>query len=163
MTGAEVVERARSAIGHHTIYALGKGGYNPASPFPWSSLGECDCSGFVAWCLMMSRHLDHPWYLAENGGWLETTAIVRDAMSPFGFFQKVDWLQARPGDLLVYGDHDGKQGHVGVVSALDAEGPAAAIHCSSGNYRTRGDAIQETIAALWKMRPSIVARYALID
>lgn len=158
---SEVVARARSAIGSHTKYALGKGGFSPNSPHPWSAVGECDCSGFVAWCLGISRRADNPWYKRQNGGWVETSAIVRDAQSPYGFFDEVDWTKARPGMVVVYGDtRQGgrtRQGHVGVVSAVDAGGPIQAIHCSMGNHR-RGDAIQETaVAPLWMPGKAIVA------
>jgi cell wall-associated NlpC family hydrolase len=113
MTAQEILERAARSIGHGTIYKLGQGGFSPASPHPWNSRGECDCSGFVAWCLGVSRHTDHPWYSQQNGGWLETTAIARDArLAGAGMFDLVPWEQARPADLLVYGDWGGHQGHV---------------------------------------------------
>lgn len=160
MTAAEVAQRAQSARGHDCTYRLGKGGFNPASPYPWNSHGECDCSGFAAWCLGFPRHVDHPWYVQMNGGWIETSQIVRDALSPFGFFEKIDWAQARLGDLIVYGDHDGHQGHVGVITDLDGDGPKMVTHCSLGNFRTFGDAIGESVPGLWKMHNGIIARAA---
>lgn len=163
MTPDEVLARARSAIGHRCVYALGKGGFNPASPVPWNLQGQCDCSGFAAWCLGVGRHTDNPWYAQQNGGWLETTAIVRDALSPYGLFQQVQWEQALPSDLVVYGDAGGHQGHVGVVSSAGLVGPAAVIHCSLGNYKVVGDAIQESAPALWKMHGGIIARCALVE
>ena len=161
MAKQSLVERARSAAGFGTKYKLGKGGFNPASPHPWSSLGECDCSGFIAWVLGISRHTDNPWYRKQNGGWLETTAIVRDCGTPFGFFDKREWTQARPGDLIVYGDSGGKQGHVGLITEVDATGPVKAIHCSSGNSRG-GDAIRETGVDIWKKRGGIVAAHVFV-
>lgn len=162
MTRSEIIARARSAIGHQTIYRLGQGGFNPAASKPWNTRGECDCSGFVAWCLGMSRHLDHPWYASQNGGWFETTAIARDAESPYGFFDKVHWEIAQLGDLLVYGDSAHGQGHVGIISGLEGERPSLAIHCSAGNFRNHQDAIQETGVAVWMVR-GIVARWAMVE
>ncbi len=43
MTNQNVLERARSAIGYSCKYLLGKGGFNPASQFPWNARGELDC------------------------------------------------------------------------------------------------------------------------
>lgn len=160
MLALEAVHRAQSAMTHRAVYRLGMGGFNPSSPVPWNSRGECDCSGFVAWCLGVGRHLDHPWYAAYNGGWLETTAIVRDAVSRFGFFDRVAAELAKPGDLLVYGDHDGHQGHVGLVATAQI-GVRSVIHCSLGAFKNGGDAIAESSPGLWLSRGGIVARYAL--
>jgi hypothetical protein len=165
MKANEVVSRAQASVAQGCKYVLGKGGFSPASKFPWSSRGECDCSGFVAWCLGISRQTDNPWYAKQNGGWVETSAMVRDAASPYGFFDQVPWVQATPGMLVVYGDSkkNGKtvQGHVGVVSSVDAAGPTHVIHCSSGNYKRTGDAIRETGPDLWKSK-GIVVRCAFV-
>ncbi len=163
MTAEQVIQRARSAIGHGCAYKLGMGGYNPSAVWPWNSRGECDCTGFLAWCLGLSRQTDNPWYEKMNGGWLESTAIVRDCATPYGFFDLVRWEQAAIGDVLAYPDRGTKQGHVGIVSAVDATGPTQAIHCSSGNWRTREDAIQETGVGLWRLAEAIVARSAFLE
>lgn len=168
MKREEVVARARSAAGHKCAYGLGKGGFNPAAPHPWNSAGLCDCSGFAAWCLGQSRHTDNPWYAETNGGWLETSAIVRDCGTPFGMFDKAKWTEAKPGDLVVYGDEkraDGtaRQGHVGVIVEVSEMGPKAAVHCSSGNFRTYQDAIRETSVGLWTLHLSVVARCAILE
>ena len=166
MTHSEAIARARSAIGHHCVYALGKGGMHPASPTPWPAglpnLG-CDCSGFVAWCLGVSRMLtkDHPHY--PFGGWFETSALARDARSPFGFVAEVPWAEALPGDILVWGDGNGHQGHVGLVSEVDADGPAKVVHCSSGNWRRAGDAVQETDVDIFRRNGALAARVAWIN
>jgi hypothetical protein len=49
-----------------------------------------------------------------------------------------------PGDLLVYPDSGGRQGHIGIVTVQDGQGPVLVIHCSSGNFTHTGDAIRET-------------------
>lgn len=165
MTNDELIARARSVVGKGCRYGLGHGGYHPEFDHPWDNEMLCDCSGFVAWVLQVNRHLDHPWYKQQNGGWLETTAIVRDCATPFGFFTQVPAADARPGDLIVYGDHanaDGtkRQGHVGLIATVGAQGPATAVHCSRGNERRFADAIAETGAGLWLVAGGIVARYA---
>lgn len=158
MTGLEVVDRARSAIGKGCIYRLGKGGYTPTNLVPWSKQFECDCSGFVSWCLGVSRKTDNPWYVRFNGGWLETSAIVRDATSPFGVFTEVARYDALPGDLLVWGDAGGAQGHVGIVS-----GPTTIIHCSKGNWTRTQDAIRETDMTIFDSHKAIAARCAWVE
>lgn len=157
MTGIEAVNRARSAVGGGCRYRLGKGGFNPTSPVPWSKQFECDCSGFISWALGVSRKTDNPWYVQFNGGWLETSAIVRDATSPFGIFTEVARYDALPGDVLVWGDRDGQQGHVGIVS-----GSTSIIHCSKGNWTLTQDAIRETGTHVFDTHKAIAARCAWI-
>jgi len=163
-----VLERARRCLGQKAKYGLGAGGFQPDAQWPWNSEGQLDCSGFLAWCLGTSRYLHHPWYRNVNGGWLETSAIVRDCGTRFGLFDRVPWSQARTADLLVYGDSGEHQGHVGIISEVDAaaEGaeaaPSKVIHCSAGNFREGGDAIAETGVELWEKRGGIVARYAVL-
>lgn len=90
-----LIARARSAIGC-CAYGLGKGGMNPRSAIP-ASRGKCDCSGFVAWVLGMSR-MPKPTRL----WWIETSAIVRDATGKQSVFVQI----ARPirGCISVYAD-----------------------------------------------------------
>lgn len=155
MTAAEAVARARSALGQWCKYKLGAGGYNPASPHPWNSGGECDCSGYVAWVIGVSRHTDNPWYKEQNGGWIETSAVVRDALSDFGIFQKVEIPSA--GDVIVYGDKGRSQGHIGVVVES-----GDIIHCSKGRFVRKGDAIGIDPPGLWLGRGGLYARCALV-
>jgi hypothetical protein len=163
MTLTEVVDRARSAVGHSCVYRLGKGGFIPTLERPWNANREADCSGFVSWCLGVSRHTDHPWYEKYNGGWLETTAVARDATSPYGMFDMIPWSKAKPGHVLVYGDRDGHQGHIGVVSQVGVDGPLKAIHCSKSQSVQHGDAIAETSVEVFRAHGAIVARCALIE
>lgn len=160
MTRSDIVERAQSSIGRGCIYQLGKGGMKPDSPAPWDGAFKCDCSGFASWCIGQSRQTKNPHYVNRNGGWLETTEIVFDAKGIHsGMFHEMSWLDAEPGDLLVYGDSNGRQGHIGIVSEVDADGPSKVIHCSSGNFKHFKDAIQETGVGAFKLRNAIVARY----
>jgi len=156
-----VVINAREAVGFDTRYALGAGGRLWHKATPWNPLThKCDCTGFLAWCLEMDRKTNHPLYAKWNGGWLESSAIARDAMLPgAGMFDRMLWTSAAPGDVLVWGDRDGHQGHVGIVSEAN-DGPQAVVHCSMGNYRATGDAIQETDVSIFLRNGAIVARYA---
>jgi len=152
MKRAEIVERARSAIGHGTLYRLGAGA--PASaPHPWDETGSCDCSGFVCWVLGLTRFQPILSFLKPvNGGWLSTDGMVCDSLNPTGYFEQVTGAPLH-GDLVVYPSQwYAKQiyradrpfsnapriGHVGIMST------GMVIHCSSGNFRTSSDAIQET-------------------
>lgn len=166
MKPEEVVRRALSVVNQGCAYKLGKGGFNPSSPVPWSSLGQCDCSGFVSWAIGVSRQTDNPWYKKQNGGWFETSAIVADCRTPFGFFDQVPWEEAQLGMLLVWGDSrvGGKtrQGHVGIVTEIGGGAPVSVCHCSSGNFRKFGDAIQETDVSIFKANSAIVARCAFV-
>lgn len=166
MKADEVVKRARSVISKGCAYKLGKGGFSPTSPVPWSSLGECDCSGFISWAIGVSRQTDNPWYKKQNGGWFETSAIVADCKTPFGFFDEVRWEEAKPGMLLVWGDSKAggkvRQGHVGIIGAAHSGEPYSVIHCSSGNFRKLGDAILETGVEIFQANAAIVARCAFV-
>lgn len=133
------VARARSAIGKGTIYKLGLGGFDPNAAHPGQ---KCDCSGFAAWCLRLSRKPKE-----ERNWWIETTAIVRDALSddPNGVFAKIDCPV--PGCLVVYPDRKTEsrtvQGHVGIVSAVRSQKDFDIVDCSSFSYREHRDAIRE--------------------
>lgn len=165
MTPDQVVERARAVLGHECTYHLSAGGYHPDG-LPWNSQHECDCSGFAAWALGVSRWVKagHPWHGSFPAEWIETTNLVRAAERGAGF-SSVPWTAAQPGDLLVWGDSKradgtGRQGHVGVVASVGADGPKTVIHCSSGNKPT---AIQETSTDLFRKRGAIVARPTLLE
>ncbi len=158
----DVVRRARSMTepGYKIVYKLGMGGTRPGDAMPGQ---YCDCSGFIAWCYGISRKLDHPWYKETNGGWLETTAVVRDALSTNGMFDEVPRDQALPGDVIVYGDRGGYHGHIALVATVDKNGPKTVVHCSKGNYSKYGHAVAETDAGFFFTRPSVVARASWLE
>jgi len=187
---SDFITRARSAINQGTIYTLGQGGTSLVDwrtklvtvpfadprtdkpnhePFKGASgdmkyVGECDCSGFVAWALNLKRQLvGVPWYDDKhNGQWLNTDAVVRDALSPYGFFDKID--APEPGCVIVFGKQPGEvAGHIGIVSAVSPAGAVSVIHCSSGNYRGSKDAIRETGNAMFPKAVTVYARCAMID
>jgi hypothetical protein len=139
MTRPEILFRARKAVAESRAkYQLGRGGFSPVAPLPEDRDGFCDCSGFVAWCLGVPRHIKDA--LTE---WIETSAIVRDARSPDGLFTRVKAAEA--GDLIVYGDQGNGQGHVGVISEVTDNGLARkVIHCGSAASRRTGRAIEES-------------------
>ena len=150
---ADIVERALSACGEGK-YVLGKGGRNPQADSPLQD-GACDCSGFVAWCIGLDRY--QPGKVA-GGDWIETSAMVRDANYDRNLF--VPMNERRPGYILVWGDKNGRQGHTGIISAVDAHGKVTrVIHCSSGNYRTKGVAIAETDPGVFLTNGAMVVRF----
>lgn len=179
MTRDEAVARARSAIGKGTTYAIGAGGRHPDAVHPGMQVEGvpdsphsllCDCSGFVAWCLGVDRYLPNDGIKTSPfGDWFETTALAQDAKSPpgIGFVDEVPWADAKPADMLVWGDRkgtDGKvhQGHVGLVCSIGPKGPETVAHCSLGNFHATGDAIQETDCGIFVRNGAIVARVAWI-
>lgn len=188
MTHQDVVSRARSAVNQGTIYKLGAGDYvsdlewrtgliqpetavaGPgeivASAMSSPASGYCDCSGFAAWALKRKRHVtDNPWYTEHNGEWMNTDAIVRDALSPFGFFDEIGTPE--PGCLIVFPRLPGQvAGHVGIVTEVPREwvrlnDPSSVqalrvVHCSAGNYAKKSEAILETDAAVFQNRPGLL-------
>lgn len=136
----QFLSRALSAVNKGTKYGLGKGGINPASGLP-SAGGRCDCTGFVSWAWRMSRLTHHPFYVHENGGWIETTACWKDIGTSVGFLEPAQAM--RPGCILVYPDHVTNgvhhEGHIAIVATDDHR----IVHCSVSNDNS-GDAIQLT-------------------
>jgi hypothetical protein len=107
-------------------YKMGHGGYHPDSD-QCSEDGLCDCSGFVAWTISMNRDLTAT-HKNERFGmdWIETTNIYNDAIGPQKLFMKIAAPQV--GSIAVYPDHDGKQGHTGLVVNLK---PFIVVDCRS--------------------------------
>lgn len=139
------VMHAKSAVGRGTRYVLGQGGFHPLDSLPTRS-AACDCSGFAAWVLGISRwqaDKGKPW--SKHIPWIETSAIVADATGPQRLFKRI--TSPVPGCLVVYGDKKvlgvRRQGHVGIVAEVVNGRAVKVIHCSKGNDRT-GDAIQIT-------------------
>jgi hypothetical protein len=140
-----VLARANAAVSQGVRYKLGKGGMNPGSPTPASD-GECDCSGFVAWCLGMSRQTSDLFYVHFNGGWIETTGVWTDCGASTGIF---DPTTRRAGAVVVYPDANGHEGHIGVL--VDAN---HVVHCSKGNDTQFGNAIQITPTTVFDNNPN---------
>lgn len=166
MDVATLVARAKSGLGKKTQYS--SPGKTPAlDAVSWPATGgKIDCSGFLAWCLRISRKVPHPKYVNINGGWFETTAIHADAQASWGFFEQL--TVPAVGAFLVYPDENGHDGHIGLVSAVNGsagiEGVTSVIHCSYSGWTKHGDAIRETGPSAWISRPdSRIAWYASIS
>lgn len=152
-TRAEVAARAHSQVGAHVTYSLGAGGMHPAAATPTDATHRCDCSGFASWCLGLSRKTSNPVFVEINGGWIETTAIVHDALVSHALFTAT--RDPQPGDLIVYGDAAGHQGHVGIVTAVENGHATRVVHCSHGN--PAGHAVQETAPTVFFAHGAIYA------
>lgn len=140
----QTLARARKGLGRKTIYKLGRGGMSPNKELD----RICDCSGFVAWAIGIPRQIP-----PGNGGWLDTDAYARGGAPAFsGLTSRVE-TGIRAGDIYVYPDYTdaaGKhEGHMGIISRVDASGtPTRVIHCSYSNGKA-GDAVQETAPKAW--------------
>jgi hypothetical protein len=145
MQVAAVLARAHAAVAQGIRYKLGQGGMNPGSPTPGHD-NQCDCSGFVAWCLGMSRHTADQFYVHFNGGWIETTAVWTDVGQSVGIF---DETSKKPGAVVVYPDAHGHEGHIGII--IDAN---SVVHCSKGNDTQYGNAIQITPLTVFNNNPN---------
>ncbi|HSI72922.1 MAG TPA: glucosaminidase domain-containing protein [Fimbriimonas sp.] len=134
---ARTMERARKCLGRKTIYKLGTGGIDPTT----SSLTKsCDCSGFVAWAIGIPRELP-----PGSGKWLSTDQYwAGGGHVGHGLFTRVSVAEAMPGDLYVYPDSHGNQGHIGIVTVVRNGKPDKMIHCSSGGWKSFGEAVRET-------------------
>lgn len=163
MTPSALIARARSALGRKVVYRLGAGGMAPKSVGPEGSDGACDCSGYVAWALGISRQTNDPFYLHVMGGWINTTAIVADAKDPSGLFTRI--ANPKPGCLILYaaGSSGRANGHVGIVTTVIDNAPVQVIHCASGNFKRTGDAIQETHPGAFTIPGVIFAWYDALE
>jgi len=142
-----LIARAQSGLGKHTKYES-PGVTPPLTAVTWPASGaKNDCSGYMAWCLRISRAVDHPRYKQVNGGWFETTAIHKDVANSWGFFDQL--ATPKIGAFVVYPDKGGHDGHIGVITGVIAgkkgvAGIKSIIHCSLGGWKNHGDAIRET-------------------
>lgn len=122
--------RAYSATKEGIRYKMGHGGFFPGDPSP-TRTGKCDCSGFVAWLLPMSRDLKSTGKAQDLGfAWIETTRMYNDARGPRKLFVELD--SPVNGCFLVYPDRGRGQGHVAylVDSVLNM-----GYDCSSRGWR----------------------------
>lgn len=133
---AQTLQRAHSALNLKTVYKLGKGGFDPTKPM----MASCDCSGFVAWAIGIPRELP-----PASNKWLSTdTYWVGGKPVKANLCVRIELKDAAAGDLLVYPDSGGKQGHIGIITQAEGGIPTYVVHCSKGNYTNYGDAIRIT-------------------
>ncbi len=156
LTVTNMLTRARSAVGKNTRYQLGHGGTHPSAILPGVPSQGCDCSGYVCWCLGISRQTSHNLYRRFNGGWINTDAIIHDASKDTGFFYKIPSPQV--GAIIVFPSRRPHRsyGHVGIVTEVRNNNVSKVIHCSSGNYRNFGDAIAETSPGVFLDNPNTI-------
>ncbi len=119
------VARARGilALGLQDDYGMGRGGTNPDAPDPYDRVDvrqadgsvmrklELDCSGWAAYVIGLPRN-----HVYGAHHWIETTQLCDDANGDQVLFRRLD--KAVPGCLVAYPDHDGHQGHVGLVTEV---------------------------------------------
>lgn len=129
---ARRIARARSAIGLGITYRLGHGGFRPTVSTP-TTTSACDCSGFVAWVLELKRDRRNTWWTKflpwKQSAWIETTNIYKDALSTNSVFVRL--LTPEPGCIVVFPDSGGRQGHVGIVSAVRSFSDFDVVDCAS--------------------------------
>jgi len=119
-----------------TVYKLGKGGFDPTKAFT----PQCDCSGFIAWAIGIPRELP-----PKSGKWLSTDQYWAGGKPvKSNLFTQKTLSEAAVGDLLVYPDSGGGQGHIALINQMDVNMPSFIIHCSSGNYKNFNDAVRIT-------------------
>ena len=151
------LQRAHTGLEETTTYVLGQGGFDPTKMLT----KKCDCSGFIAWAIGIPRE-----FPPGSNRWLDTDAYWNGGgaaakAAGFPLLQNVAAADAEPGDLIVYPDQGGKQGHIGIISGLDNDGELKVIHCSKGNFKKFGDATRETDSAVWKIQAK--TRFMRID
>lgn len=134
---SQTLERALKQAGNSkTKYRLGTGGFDPTK----SMASTCDCSGFVAWCIGVPRELP-----PGSDRWLDTDAFWSGGGSiGIGLFDRVELPSCAPGDVLVFPDSNGHQGHVGIVSEVQNARPTKTVHCSG-----RRNGIAETDSSVF--------------
>lgn len=147
---------AKSAVGRGTRYGLGQGGMSPKDELPTRN-GRCDCSGFAAWAIGISRYqYDKGKKWSKAIPWIETTAIVKDAIGPQKLFRQIPYPVV--GALVVYPDRKilgvWLQGHVGIATEIRDARSFDVAHCSVGNDK-KGDAIQVTGGDLFQRKHAI--------
>jgi hypothetical protein len=164
MVPEQAIARARSQLGARTVYRSGGGKINPVSTDCRDELRSCDCSALLCWIYRINKYQGNEfWWLKElNGGWANTDGIWVDARGlensgpeiMTGNFYEI--TSPRPACGVVYPaawvskTHGPRVGHCGIVTKVNDDGSYQVLHCSSGNYKRTGDAIQETSGKLFE-------------
>jgi hypothetical protein len=155
------MQRARSAIGKDTRFELSKGGKDPIALHPAEN-GACDCSGFIAWVLGLSRQTTNPYYLNKMGGWMDVSTMQEDMKETGGFLSPCD---PHPGCLVAYGSGRDSNRNIAIVTVVESIGgkaiPTRVISCTRENWAKANDSIQETAADRFVQDPTTV--YGRLD
>lgn len=147
LTAEQAATRAAGKVrevkaGLNAYYKLGTGGRNPNAG-PLNTLGQADCSGFVAWACGYDRFQG---YHGSQERWVNTDAILYAAypsavddgfeteagmdVGPdgkmIGMFRRIGKHDAiKPGDILVYGSvmlgGERRPGHTGIIVSVHSD------------------------------------------
>jgi hypothetical protein len=170
LTVVQLLARARAQSGHKVIYGLGGGDIKPTTSNPWGDDNRLDCSAYTNWSFGLSKYQPTLAFLDPvSGRWYNTGGVWWDAkMEKTGHFEEI--MTPLPGCAVVYPSRAivgllkkagsprvlidavascPSVGHIGIVTEVipgrvGTSGIAKVIHCSSGNYKKTGDAVQET-------------------
>lgn len=160
-TRTQAIGRAVDMINYPSRYHLGSGGSDPGaiSCFVASTdgVGQCDCSGFVAWCLGYDRWQKRLYSDRDLGEYVSTDSMVEDANRHQILFRRTS--NPRAGDLICYPGkrNHGRRVHIGHVGILiqppNAPGPSV-IDCASGkDRRSAGISVARRSIATWIGKP----------
>lgn len=155
------IARARSVVKKGILYHMGHGGLHPEDSKP-SRDAYCDCTGFAAWVLGMSRNLVATGKAHRYGmDWIETTLVYWNAHAKQPKAERlfVELAEPEPGCFVVYPDQDGDEGHIGLVVSVQGA-KLWGIDCSSGQSRRVGQAITERDLTFFKKRNAIFVTLA---
>lgn len=157
----ESVRRALACEGTGR-YRLGAGGRDPSASSPLDANGECDCSGFLAFCWNEPRKDSADGEDEIAGDWIYTDSLYVDARGPQRFGREISAPHVEPGDALVYRGHvpGVPVGHCAIVIArpriVARFADLTVIHCHGP---TGGSpAITRSSGALWDRRAGIGIR-----
>lgn len=79
--------------------------------------------------------------------------IVKDATLGQKVFVRLEAVE--PGCFVVYGDKDGRQGHIGVVTTVRSQRDYDVVDCSWTSWHRDGDAIQERKGTVFRHNGAI--------
>ena len=150
-TREEAIDIAKSLVGLRSSYHLGAGGDNPNHNNCLSPQAQCDCSGFVCFCLGLDRYQRDLY--KKLGGYLSTAAMVSDANTYQILFRRT--AEPKPGDLIIYPSlyNHGRRmhiGHVGILHQLPNDIGPSVIDCNASPHRRNiGSAIGYSSISSW--------------
>ncbi len=127
-------------------YKLGAGGW-AWMPDATAVGAECDCSGFVAHVFGLPRNQADE--AVDGPRWISTTHLVADGSGARRLVSALALSAVRPGDLVCYGDANGKQGHVGIVVKRGRGGRILTVDCSGSGGKSQSAVRRRDRTRLW--------------